>query len=730
MPRAADLSDATPACRPPAARGIAIPVALGLLCYLTSLPNQFAYDDVAIVRDNHRIRDWSDFRAIFLTDWWQPQDDVAQLEHRHRDRLYRPLTLWSFALNYAFAGLNPLGYHLTNVLLHGIACGLAYLVIRRLVGDARVAFVAAVLFAVHPVHAEAVANVVGRAEILAAIFLLLGCREWTADHGAPRMAQSAAAALCFLFALLAKETAICYLPIALLILLAGPGAARASPGAAPLAVDRQATRRRWLGVAILLLPLLIYLPLRYVALEQHLLRDRPPSDILNPLVSVAPPRRLMLSLDVLGHYVRMMLLPQKLCASYGYGVIDPDRGPGGHTVLGLAAALLSGFAMFGLRRGAPELHRLAAWLVLLCIASYLLISNTVLLIGVAVAERLMYWPSVPFLALVSLLLVRLWDRHTAPSGALHRSKAVLRIAAIGLVAALGLRTLVRNTDWYDTPTIFFRDAREWPGSAELRNGCAKELLRRLPDLAESERRAAVMAAMEHVDAALAALPQFVDALITKARCEAALGRRDEALMLLEAALALDAADLQGRALLGMLQRKETGDAVEQSRRRLASQPADAPLQAEFGASLLQAGRYREALAYLKSVVAENPDHPVLQRLLGDAWIAHGESANAEACYAETIRLNPDDWQAHSNLVTLIVDRDAEAALRHAKAAVKLQPHEFVVQNNLAETLVRLKRSDEALAILERMLDGLPNTHPLRAAVKQRIHEVRTGARRR
>lgn len=76
---------------------------LGVLCFANSLGNDFAYDDRALVVDNPRIRSLTDFHALWLSDWWYPSEKPSQ-EAPRRDWLYRPLTLFSFALNYAVAG--------------------------------------------------------------------------------------------------------------------------------------------------------------------------------------------------------------------------------------------------------------------------------------------------------------------------------------------------------------------------------------------------------------------------------------------------------------------------------------------------------------------------------------------------------------------------------------------------------------------------------------------------
>ena len=288
----------------------------------------------------------------------------------------------------------------------------------------------ALLFAVHPVHAEAVAGIVGRAEILAALFMLLGLLALVPAIRAPSAirarsairapsairARSASegnslapgltwkrvllAATAFLAALFSKETAICYLPVALLVM--------------------HATRQRWpaarprawwaLVTGVLAVPLLIYLAARWYALDGHLMREFAPGPLENPLAWVGLPQRWLHAFTVVGHYVRLMLVPGRLSCDYGLAVVDAERGPELLTFVGILAAAVTIWALCGYFR-TSTLRRQLALLSAIFVASYALLSNTVILIGVAVGERLMYWPSIAVLLALALVLVHLWRRY-------------------------------------------------------------------------------------------------------------------------------------------------------------------------------------------------------------------------------------------------------------------------------------------------------------------------------
>jgi Tfp pilus assembly protein PilF len=176
---------------------------LAVAVFANSLGHGFVWDDLPVILKNR-----------FLTEpgaWWRCFGRDFGLEiTRHPVGYYRPLVFLSFVLNHAAAGLRPFAYHLTNVVLHGLITVLVFRLIGRLAGR-RIGALAAALFAVHPVHAESVAFVAGRSDLLCAFFLLLSLlatiRSFEARHGA-RAIWLGAGLLAYTAALLSKEMAI------------------------------------------------------------------------------------------------------------------------------------------------------------------------------------------------------------------------------------------------------------------------------------------------------------------------------------------------------------------------------------------------------------------------------------------------------------------------------------------------------------------------------------------
>jgi hypothetical protein len=440
-----------------------LPVIVGCACFLNGLPNGFVYDDASQVAENAAIRSVTNVREIWLGGWSNTYSGEEARMHPDPDLLYRPLTAFTLALNRSLHGLWAPGFRAVNIGLHGLACFLVWEFLRRLFGDRTLATWGALLFAVHPLHVEAVTYIVGRAEVLATVLTLLGLLVLVPENRPSDAGRALRAMPLFFLALLSKETAVSYIPVALIVLHA----------------SRQRTPQRgarWWGMhtVCLLIPLLIYLPLRLWVLGGHL--TRPPAQLLNPLVNAEGAARLLMPFEVLGHYVRLLLFPVHLSADYGYEVFDPRAGVNGMTLLGLAAAVGLVVALAGYLRASGHWRRLAVCAALFT-ASYALFSNTVLLIGVSVAERLMYWPSVAACALLAGLALalgqRLRERQIWRSGLVPKLGTVLGVL---LLAAFAGRTVVRNADWRDGMRLFTHDAECSPKSAVLNASAASEYI--------------------------------------------------------------------------------------------------------------------------------------------------------------------------------------------------------------------------------------------------------------
>ena len=179
----------------------AVIVVLGGLAYLNSLLNPFIWDDAFQISTNLHIRSLGYIPRLFFETVYH-QDMIG--------RFYRPILMASFALDYHQWGLEPFGYHISNILIHLGNALLVYGIIRLVFRRELLAFFTSMLFVLHPVQTEAVTYISGRADLLAAFFCLLSLYffiTYLDFDGYRKRLYFVASALSFLFAMLSKESA-------------------------------------------------------------------------------------------------------------------------------------------------------------------------------------------------------------------------------------------------------------------------------------------------------------------------------------------------------------------------------------------------------------------------------------------------------------------------------------------------------------------------------------------
>jgi Tfp pilus assembly protein PilF len=598
-----------------------------LLPYLNTLGCGFAFDDGAIILENPTL--------ARSAPWWQGLAE-GFWPGRPQNGLYRPVTALTFRLQRGPGEDAAAGFHAVNLLLHVGVCLLSYALLLRLLGPRRGAALAiAVLFAVHPIHTEAVSYIQGRAELLAALAGLGGYFLWLFGRG--RVTPSA---IGLLFALAAgsKESAVGW---GLLLAAHRAGLLADGRGYRALRAQGPGALRRALGRdAAAVAGFAAYLLARRVVLGSFLgLGDVDPID--NPLFAAPWPTRVLTALAVAARGLGLTLWPRHLSADYSFDAIPLTRSPLGPSGL-LALALAAGIAAaFRLRRRAP----IPAWSVAAWASLLLPVSNLLFPIGTIMAERLWYLPSLGAIALL------VWVGRAGVA----RFRSARAAVGIVLVVALLLaaRTVVRNRDWTDDRTLFRAAVAAQPRSVKAHVNLASRLMTTgtAADMAEAERhyRAAQAIAPDYLpvlnglgylytrqrsyDAARALLQEAIakqpgqpEAWVRLGNLELEVGRGAEALAAFEGALRA-APDLteawigKASALFLLARYDASADTWIEAQRRAGSHM---DLRAHAAAACARAGRIDAAEALLRERVAAHPGDPAVVRPLLRFLLARGD----------------------------------------------------------------------------------------------------------
>jgi protein O-mannosyl-transferase len=403
--------------------------------YANSLTNGFAYDDDWIILRNTRVHQLNDLGLIWGTPYWPTFGNILGL--------YRPLAIFAYAIEWAIGGGAPWVYHVTNVGLHTIVCVLVLILLRRFV-NARAALLGALVFAVHPVHVEAVANGVGQAELIAAVGVLTACVLYTrtSERSKPSLLVLALLPACYLFALFSKEASIT-LPALLVILDIAQRKLRLNARSI----------REYIGTHWMMFFLLAATAVLYLSIRVGVLGSISGSDAAPGLPFLREEHRMLTAFRAWPEYIRLLFFPKDLSADYSPAVILPVESWTPMAALGLAMIL--GFAAMAFTLPASVAVGLpAAWFLI----SIVTVSNLFFPIGVVVAERTLYLPSVA----IALVVGFAWDAIEKNAEQRRRQLAGVTIAlALGL---MGFRTVQRNPEWKSTLSILTAMVNDHPES--------------------------------------------------------------------------------------------------------------------------------------------------------------------------------------------------------------------------------------------------------------------------
>jgi|SRR3989344_309175 len=394
-----------------------ISVVLSFIIYGNGIKGGFVFDDSVVIekRSGDLLR--NPILSFFAAPYHQRSPHSG---------LFRPLPVVSYALEYRMLGSKPWHFHVVNILLHSFNAVLAYLLLFKLSKNEKLASLAALLFLFHPIHTEAVTSIVGRAELLAFFWAVLAAIVSLRGFG---LLEAGA----FFLALLSKESALAVLPILIFI-------------------KRWRLNLPWSAVwrkSVYLAPALaVYFLLRYLALGEYMFKSGVVNFIENPLKFLPLAERLGTAFKVLSLYVLKLLWPVHLSADYSYSSFGFVNMTSVSALLGLAILAVSVAVLWKKRRG---------WLavgIAFFFFPYLLISNLALTTGTVMAERLMYLPSLGFLAVLSY----------AALGLAGRRKTLLWAAAGVMLVWYGYLVFDRNKDWFSDEKIFTAAERLHPDS--------------------------------------------------------------------------------------------------------------------------------------------------------------------------------------------------------------------------------------------------------------------------
>lgn len=419
------------------------------LAYFNTLNNPFIWDDDALILKNPLIKDTNFLVRVFSSDLYYGVSSGSNF--------YRPVQAVSYMWDYYFWQLDPKGYHITNILLQGIVSFLVFILLYLIFKEPAISLAAALLFAVSPIHTEAVSYISGRADMLMAIFLFSSLLLFIKlENTKFKTTLLALSLFSFWLGLLSKELSVVF-PLAILAYL------------------YYFKRARIASLPFFLISgLYVYLRLSFFKFATL----RPPSLIKFPFLI-----RLTVQPKVIFSYLKLLFLPVDLHMSRE--LVRPVSFLGifvSWFILGIIFVSCVHFLKYKERRKIASFF--LAWFLI-----FLLPQSGIFPINAFVSEHFVYLSSVSFFAALSFLLFK-------------AAKKKVFIFSVSLILAFyGILTHTRNIEWGNPRVFFERIIKFSPDSFQAFNnlgleyeksgrfdeaiGSYKNALKIMPDLLEA-----------------------------------------------------------------------------------------------------------------------------------------------------------------------------------------------------------------------------------------------------
>ena len=405
--------------------------------YGNSLFNQYALDDAIVITENKFVKQGIDgLGDIFTTESFTGFFGFdKQLVAGGR---YRPLSIATFAIEHEFFGRNPFVSHFINVLLYAFVVLLIFKLFEKSkIVSSQVAFLIALLYALHPIHTEAVVNIKGRDEILAFLFVLGGIYSYLYVNW-NRIVKLIIVPVLFFLAMLSKEHAIAFVVLLPLLMYF---------------LNKNRSEIIESGVLVIF-PAILFFMVRFQVLG-GLHFEESTSLMNNPFVEATYGERIATVLFTWLLYAKLLFFPHPLTYDYypyhvelvNFASIWPWL-----SILLVIAVLF--FAFMGLAK-----RKWYSYFIWFFIGTFFLMSNLYFSVGTFMNERFMFMPSLAFI--VGLVIVFDWLNRTV-----FKKQTILFSILFLIGLAYGAKTIDRNKDWENDFTLFTHDVDISTGSAK------------------------------------------------------------------------------------------------------------------------------------------------------------------------------------------------------------------------------------------------------------------------
>ncbi|XP_011706097.1 PREDICTED: transmembrane and TPR repeat-containing protein 4 [Wasmannia auropunctata] len=624
------------------------------LCFLNSYDGNFVFDDTEAIVNNIDVRD-TPFWDIFQNDFWG-----TKLSHKQSHKSYRPLTILSFRLHFWLRqDLVSQDFHIVNIILHSVICLLTLFVYNVFLGPEgqSISFYATALFAVHPIHTEAVSGIVGRAELLCSLFTWLSILLYSHIIHAKNIVRAWVAmpsfVICITAAMLCKETGITTIGICAIydIVIVNKiypidiikffSFKHINKNLNNLIKYKNTVLRLAALVFIAIILLFLRFSIMGFSTPKFQSVDNPASFMDNILL------RILNYNYIYCLNIWLLICPIWLCFDWSMGCVSLITGYDYRTFVVISSWFMFGtLIIYTFTSYKDKTLRYVIMGLTILICPFLPASNIFFNVGFVLAERVLYIPSAGYCLLVVIGLQKFSARFSLTKTSL--------LAYAMLILLLFIRSWIRSSQWRNEKLLFQSALDVCPLNAKVHYNIAKNA---------ADAGDVHLAKLEYQEA-LRLNPKYAQAMNNLGNLLKDDGQLLEAVSLFKQAVNLQKDFSTAWMNLGIVQ------------------------------SALK--KYEESEVSYFMALQHRSNYPDCYYNLGVLYLERRQYDKALKAWINATKQKPTHKRAWTNMILLLDDLDkTEEALKMANKALKFIPNHASIYFNIANILGKKGKYEEA-----------------------------------
>jgi tetratricopeptide (TPR) repeat protein len=663
--------------------------------YFNTIYNGYAIDDTLVLTENKfTLQGFGGIKDLMTHDAF-----VGFFGERGSELVsggrYRPLSIVSLAVEIEFFGMNPKISHGINILLFTLTCLLLYHLLKYLLPDKKhspfymsIPFITTMLFAGHPIHTEAVANIKGRDEIMGLLFSLLALFAAVKYVKTQNILHLLWGVVVFFMALLSKENAITFIAII------------------PLTYYffTKATAKDYaLTLGLYIIPIAAFLFMRTIYTKSGLGAESP--EILNNPFAYLPKdttgflERYATIIMTFLLYFKLLIFPHPLTHDYYYNQI-PFVGPGDPVFI-LSLLINAGLLIYALLNIRKK--TIPAYAILFYFITFSIVSNLLFTVGILMNERFVYMCSLGFCLLVAYLFVKAIDRWKI-------SGPVVGSVLLVVLLLYSAKTISRNRVWLDNLTLFLVDSKTSNNSAKVQMSAGGDLTKLVDENFDTLRHSG----------RLQYITDLMDMNINVANIPDSTMRKEllqKAIMYLNRTLTVYPTHSNAWLLLGNASYKLNKDPKEAMGyyEKAAQYRVGGYYDAWYNMGCVEIENNMPALAkdnFIKAM-AIKPDEFACRFNLAVAYMNLGQTDSSLYWFKKTLELKPLDAVTYYKMGTIYGKQlgDLNKAVEYISKAIQYNPNIEVYYEDLGVAYGLQNRPDDVIRVSEECLKKFPNYIP-------------------